>query len=189
MLEIATDDKTYRFRLSREAGDEVGFYLELLRQLRERFAPYSDPIAAACVKGSWPGADHPFFRANATESTNIEALFGFLARESHIMGFVFGGLPWFSTDTLISQSKRRLEVTSESGVEEYGYHESEQEIGLSYYTHSIGFFDDSEYERKAVTMLWHLVEPDESVVGSAIDVGGLGAAFPNGPSTLGTRLV
>lgn len=181
VLEISADGKTYRFQLSGSDLDEAAFYLELLRQLRERTAPYSDPIATACAKDSWPGIAHPFFKANATEATDVEALFGFLTQDKRLRSFAFNALPWFTTSTTINQSEHSLIVTSGNSAEKYGYRETEHEVRLSYYTHTVGFFDDSEDEDEAEASLSRIDNPSEDVVRAAVDVSGLGTTTSNGP--------
>ena len=169
VLTITSKGTAHRFRLSKhdlESAAHLAFRTEELR--RRVAAPYACTIADDCAKYSWPNVHHPFFQRHATGQTDVRAIMEFLADDNDLRRIVFVPLPWFSQSVSIQSYKHALTVSFGQGAEHY-YDEAENSISLRYYTHQVGFFDDSEYEKDVLHTLEYVEHPSDDMMDAVVD--------------------
>jgi len=171
LLRSHQKDSTDRFLIDHSSTSDAEFQVLLITDLQNRVAPYASPIVESCEHDSWPNISHPFFQAHASARTDRRAVLELLAWSRYLQQLVFLPLPWLSSNVNIRQWKHCLVVSRGQGSETYCYRETDHSIVLSYETHEVGFFDDSEYNRDERASLTFITEPSEDIIRSAKNLG------------------
>ena len=164
-LTAKTRGKQYCFELSSRDLDEIDSLRQKRQEAAQHLRSFTGSLADSCINGSWPEVTHPFFDAHMTASADKAAVFEFIG-----WGFLPRPLPLDDDRISIASSPQRLDISDKSGGGEYHYYETPTVMGVSYESHSVGFFDDSEHYEFSGCELEYIKQPDEAILQQAKQV-------------------